>query len=142
MSMEQTINWFMEETVSILVTRLSDLKHELSEQMEQAQDIFRDYVVSKQYPIDDRFEVWVEWCEKENHSWVINEVDVPFIGKIVWDDEVNFEFYLHEKYDWLYFLELFDDIQGAEMRERYKVTLDDVKELLIETNFGSYIHDW
>jgi hypothetical protein len=122
---------------------LSDLKAEYEAHYMRAQQILREYVVSKQYPIDDRFEVWSEWCMKEKYPWVIDESDVPFFGKIVRDDENDVEFYHREEYDWLFFLELFDGTnEGADMRERYTVTYDDVKELLIKHNFGDYRHDW
>jgi len=123
--------------------RLSDLMLEFHETKEQAQEILREYVVTTHYPIADRFEVWAEWCEKEDHRWKINEADVPFFGKIVNDDEVDYEFFRHEVYNWLFFLEMFDDTnEGAGMREWYEVTSDDVKELLIKHNFGSFRMDW
>ncbi len=132
MSMEQIAN---------LVTRLGDLRNEYYGVLARAQNDLRRYVVNRQYPLDDRFEVWADWCEKENHDH-INEADMPFFGKIVEDPEFCENFYRYEVYDWLYFLELFDDTnEGADTRERYSVTSDDVRELLIKHNFGSFIMD-
>ena len=133
----------MEQRAGELVVRLSDLKAEFESHYRDAQEVLREYVVTTHYPVIDRFEVWAEWCKKKEHGWKINEADVPFFGKIVNDDENDFEFYRHEEYDWLYFLEMFDDTnEGADMRERYEVTSDDVKELLIKHNFGSFRMDW
>ena len=133
----------MEQRVGELVVRLSDLKREFDSHHICAQEILREYVVTTHYPVADRFEVWAEWCKKKEHGWIINEVDVPFFGKIVRDDENDYEFSQYEVYDWLFFLEIFDDTnEGADMRERYGVTSDDVRELLIKHNFGSFRMDW
>jgi len=132
-----------EEQIQQTVVRLSDLKLELAEQLEQAQSLLREYVVSKQYPIGDRFEVWSEWCKKKEIGWIIHETTMPLLGKLVDDNEPQY-YDRYQDYDWRFFLEVFttDDNEAAELRERYGVTVDDVKELLIEQNFGSYTHDW
>ncbi len=134
MSMEQIAN---------LVTRLGDRRNEYYGVLARAQNDLRRYVVNRQYPLDDRFEVWADWCEKDEHGSIIYEVDMPLFGKIVEDPEFSPNFYRHKVYDWLYFLELFDDTnEGADTRKRYSVTSDDVRELLIKHNFGSFTMDW
>lgn len=133
----------MEQDVGNLIVSLSDLRTEYESHYIGAQKILREYVVTTHYPIADRFEVWAEWCMKEEHSWVIHEADVPFFGKIVNDPELCENFFRYEEYDWLFFLEMFNDTnEGADMRERYGVTSDDVRELLIKHNFGSFKMDW
>lgn len=132
----------MEEQIQQTIVRLADLKHELTIQLDWAQELFQEYVVSKQYPLSERFKVWVEWCQKRHYSCKIDEKDVPLLGRMVQDNE-PYEYERHEEHDWLFFLECFeDDCEGKELLNKYNVTLDDVKELLIETNFGSYRHDW
>ncbi len=133
----------MEQQAGELVVRLSDLKTEFESQYQDAQEILREYVITTHYPIADRFEVWSQWCNKENYDWIIHEAEIPFFGKIVDDPEFCENFYRYEEYDWLYFLDLFNDTnEGVDMRERYEVTSDDVKELLIKHNFGGYRYDW
>ena len=133
----------LEQQAGEIVVRLSDLKREFDTHHICAQECLREYVVTTHYPVDYRFEVWSEWCKKEHHRYKIHEADVPFFGKIVNDDENDFEFYRHEVYDWRCFLEMFDDTnEGPDMRERYEVTSDDVRELLIKHNFGSFRMDW
>lgn len=122
--------------VGELVVRLSALRAEYESQCQDAQETLREYVTSH-HPIVDRFEVWSEWCKKKDYGCVIDENDVPLFGKIVRDDIESFDRY--ENYDWLYFLELFNE---TNMRERYIVTSDDVRELLIKHNFGSFTMDW
>jgi hypothetical protein len=131
-----------EMNIADLVCRLSDLKLELTETQLQAQEPLRDYVTNTSFPIDDRFEVWSEWCDKRDHGCVIHEADVPLIGKMVDDCEPN-DYERYADYSWEHFLAAFTDkYDGDKMRERYGVTVDDVKELLIRENFGSYTHDW
>lgn len=108
-----------------------------------AQEPFRVFVTNKKHPLDDRFEVWAKWCEKKHYSWQIDETEVLFFGKLV-DDEVIFEPDKGTEYDWLYFLELFskDTKEARKLCERYGITVSEVRELLIETNFGSFRMDW
>ena len=137
----------IEEQIASVVVRLSDLKLELADTLEKAQEQLRDYVINTQFPIDDRFEVWAEWCQKREHGSVIHDRDVPLLGKMRENDEpICYDRFLD--YDWEHFLEAFigmdgiDDNEAVEMREKYSVTVDDVKELLIRENFGSFRMDW
>lgn len=126
--------------VGELVVRLSALRAEYESQCQDAQETLREYVTSP-YPIADRFEVWSEWCKKKDYGCVIDENDVPLFGKIVDADHWG-EFCQYENYDWLYFLDMFDVDEGADIRKQYSVTSDDVRELLIKHNFGSFTMDW
>jgi hypothetical protein len=126
------------ERVQYWCHRLSDLKLELAGEIEDAQTCFRIFVTDKQHPLEDRFEVWTQWCEKKDHRCVINASDVPLIGQMVQDREPG-DYFRHEVFDWSYFLEALEE---PEMREKYSVTTDDVKELLIKHNFGSFRMDW
>ena len=135
------------EQIACVVVRLSDLKLELAQTLEQSQEQLRDYVTNTNFPIEDRFEVWAEWCTKRVHGCVIHEADVPLLGRMREDDEpVYYERY--QDYDWEHFLEAFigfdgiEDNEAVEMREKYGVTVDDVRELLIRENFGSFRMDW
>jgi hypothetical protein len=137
----------VEEQIACVVVRLSDLKLELAETLEQSQEQLRDYVTNTNFPVDDRFEVWSEWCKKRDHGCAIYEADVPLLGKMRENDEPGcYERY--EDYDWEHFLEAFagcdmiDDNEAVAMREKYSVTVDDVRELLIRENFGSFRMDW
>jgi hypothetical protein len=135
----QGIPVFTGMNIGELVCRLSDLRAEYQGLYGQSQQYLRDYVTARQFPVDDRFEVWAGWCEKEYHSCTINEADVPLFGKMV-DDEEPIRYERYEEVDWLTFLECFDDNtnEAIEMREKYSVTVDEVKETLIQTNFGSF----
>jgi hypothetical protein len=128
----------IEEQIGNIVVRLSDLKLELADQLEQSQEELREYVTNTNFPIADRFEVWTEWCNKKRHRFTIHEVDVPLFGKMVENHE-PYDYCQSQEYDWLYFQEAFED---PDLREQYGVTPEDVMERLIETNFGSFIMDW
>ena len=132
----------VEEQINSVVVRLSDLKLELASQLEKSQEQLRDYVTDTNFPVDDRFEVWAEWCQKKEHGCVIHEADVSLLGKMVDDEEPNY-YERYMDYDWLHFLECFTvDYESYKMQEKYSVTVDDVRELLIEQNFGSFRMDW
>ncbi len=131
----------LEQQAGEMIVRLSELRSEYTSHWNHCQSVLREYVIS-QYPLDDRFEVWAEWCDKENHDF-ISEAGIPFLRKMVTDEPVCYERY--QDYDWLFFLECFNDetnSEAVEMREKYGVTVDDVKELLIKHNFGSFTMDW
>ena len=129
-----------EEHICNILVPLSDLHHEYHSLLEDSQDELRGYVTNTNFSIDDRFDVWVNWCDKDHRNHLINEDDVPLFGKIV--EDLYSYFYHHEEYDWLYFLELFDGNteRAALMRDKFCVTVDDVKEMLIKTNFKGYTH--
>lgn len=131
------------EQIEYRVTRLHALRYEYLSELAFSQDVLRAYVLNKDYPLDDRFEIWEEWCEKEYHDGVINNADVPLIGAVVTEaiesDEFGYTPDRYCDYDWNYFLDLFED---PDYRERFKVTVGDVKEMLIKTNFKGYTHDW
>lgn len=129
--------------IQIMCSNLDSLKKAFAAAKQTAQAPLQVFVTNKEYPLDDRFEVWSEWCIKKYHPWIIHEADVPFFGKLV-DDEVIFDPDRGTEFDWLYFLELFseDTNEARELCEQYSVTPDEVKELLIEINFGSFRMDW
>jgi hypothetical protein len=129
-----------DEQTEFLVTRLFAMKHEYWAEYAAAQDRLRAYVTNKDYPLDDRFEVWADWCEKEHHDWLIHEADVPLFGAVVENDDTPSYPDRYVVYSWEDFLEMFQD--DVELCEAYKVSIDDVKEMLIKTNFKGYTHDW
>ena len=133
-----------EEQIGNIVVRLSEMRYDYQTLLVDSQADLRGYVTNKSFPLEDRFEVWAEWCEKEHHDCQINEVDVPLFGAVVTEDIESIEFGCHPDrgctYDWNHFLEGFEE--DPDCRERFKVTVDDVKEMLIKTNFGGYTYDW
>lgn len=126
-----------ERNVFITVENLRKLKAALESGLEEAQDRFREYVTNKSFDLKNRFAVWSEFCGKKKFGH-INEADAPLFGKMV-DDWEPFPFERYETHDWEFFLDCFmDDTNEAhELCEKYNVTLEDVMEMLIETNFGS-----
>lgn len=125
-----------------------------------AQAELREFVTGDA-PISERYEIWRKYCTKETHGWVIHEADVPVIGKYV--DEKPDYFDRYAEYDYDYFFdclrdklpyELDDDGMDADAEEQELdedqqwladqgiSSEDDIKELLIEENFGSFTYDW
>ena len=129
-----------DEVAKILAETLDGLKTEYDNYRKRAQTNLRAYVTDKSYPLDERFEVWTKWCKKKVHDWVIGAEEVPLFGKVVEDHGCDL-FDRYVDYGWRHFLHLFKDTYDT-LQEKHDVTMDDVKEALIETNFGSFTMDW
>ena len=130
------------KAIQVLCGNLDNMKRALAITIEDAQEPLRAFVIDKEFPLEHRFEAWAEWCDKTHHGWVIHEDDVPLFGKMV-DDGEPFGYERYEERDWLFFLEIFTDgIESEHYMKKYGVTVDDVKELLIEQNFGSFRMNW
>jgi hypothetical protein len=100
----------------------------------ESQEALQKYVNSKQFPLEERFNIWEKWCDKKHHPWIIHEQTVPVIGKWIDDHKRDDCFNRYSQYDWNYFLE-------AMSSDEYMSEVE-VQELLIATNFGSFIFDW
>lgn len=124
--------------VGTLVALLESFKTKYDDQFAEAQETLRNYVTCPEYPLEERFEVWSKWCKKVDHPWVINEQKAGVFGKAVEDRAYDFDRY--RKYDWEDMLDLF--VEGWLMRKQFDMTEEEVKEALIDTNFGSFYMDW
>jgi len=100
----------------------------------RSQQILRDFVLDKSYPLEERFRVWTAHCDKNHYEWIIQDQQMPLISAWVHNDE-PYEYYKYETWDWERYL---GHIKGGEL----KYDVDEFKELLIETNFGSFTNDW
>lgn len=118
--------------------------------LESMQPELRNYVTNKNIPLHKRFAVWSKHCKKSDDNWILHEGQFGSVGKYV-DDNPD-EFSRYADYDWEYFLDRFED-GFADLRadptnkwrlkvENYVGSLDEFKEQLIETNFGSFTYDW
>jgi len=104
-----------------------------------SQPALRRYVTDKSFPLEERFPVWVNHCKKEEGGWCPGSNEFGPIGKMVNDCEPT-DYDRYAVYDWDFFL---DAIQEDEdLQSKYKITVDEFKEQLIDTNFGSFIMDW
>jgi hypothetical protein len=133
-----------EEHVGNIMVRLSDLRYDMETLLLDSQEELRGYVTNKSFPLEDRFEIWAQWCVKIHHDFRINASDVPLFGAVVDEDVESTEFGCTPDrycvYGWEHFLESFEE--DPDRCDRFKVTVGDVKEMLIETNFKGYTHDW
>ena len=106
----------------------------MREAEETAAPLLHQYVTDKSYPLDERFDVWKKWCKKIDHPWVINETKAGVIGKLV--ENRTFEFDRYRLYGWQ------DILDMCECETAAGLTYEQMKEALIETNFGSFYMDW
>lgn len=114
-----------------------------------SQKKLREYVTNKDYPLEDRFKVWSEYCEKKNKGWLVHESEFFALGKII-DDQTLFAKYWCENrgatHTWKDCLDgiidNFDDEDDKEEVLKYVSSIEEFKEILIETNFGSFVYDW
>lgn len=110
-----------------------------------SQDALLMYCRDKSIHLDKRFPVWVDFVDKIHKSWGLSVDDFPPIGK--WFREcqpVDYDRYV--TYTWKDFLSYVEDAVGANDKWNVWVkpikSVDEFKELLIEHNFGSFLHDW
>lgn len=118
---------------------------------QDSQQRLRKYVTDKKYPLEDRFRIWSEYCEKEHQRWIINESEFGCLGKII-DDQALFADYWCENryrtYTWQNFWEkiqeYFTGDKWAKNEDalQYVSSLEEFQETLINTNFGSFVYDW
>jgi hypothetical protein len=100
------------------------------------QPALREYVTDTSLPLAERFEVWKQFCDKKKAPWVIHKGEYGKIGEWV-DACLPYDYERYQVYDWVFFLNfVHDEPEDAAMTE------DQFKEMLIDTNFGSFRMDW
>ncbi len=103
------------------------------------QPTLKKYVRDKSFPLASRFAVWSAYCDKQVGGWCPGTNEFGIIGKMVNAcDPMDYDRYATYSWDW--FLDAITE--DDELREKYGVTVDEFKEQLIETNFGSFDMDW
>jgi len=102
----------------------------------RVQATLRRYVTDKSLPLDERFHVWSIYCDKECRDSVLARGDFGIIGDMVRDCK-PYDYDRYRTYTWEDFLECIQDEP-----EEFGVTVEQFKELLMETNFGSFVMDW
>ncbi len=121
------------DEVEHIELRVNWIESELREYRENSQWFLREFVLNKCFPLERRFKVWEEHCEKITTSEI---GDFGLIGKLIEAEGhlagvvVNWSHVLwfiktvqEEREDWFGFI--------------LDLTTDDVQEALIEENFGS-----
>lgn len=127
------------QAIQVLIEGLRSLKVTFQNNLTAAQGTLRDYVLDRDVTLEYRFMVWAEFCDKRHHDCVINETKVPLFGKMVLDGE-PYEYDKYVDYGWDHFYDALEE--DEDQRDRYGVTMEEVQELLIKTNFGSFTYDW
>ena len=82
-----------------------------------------------------------KYCKKEEYGWIIHKGKFGIIGQLV-DDGWPQDYERYREYDWEFFLEAMDDEYYREDKYCPKISVGEFKEMLIETNFGSFMNDW
>ena len=128
--------------VNLIISELRVLTQTLATRREEAQEQLRAHVTNKAIPLKDRFQVWIDLCDKENHS----RLDVGEISPI--GDWVEADLDRYDRgvdYDWDHFLDLvqehYRDPEFSELKGDVP-SVDEFKEFLIAENFGSMCYDW
>ncbi len=134
------------EEVSVITKKIDELEDFII----SSQETLREFVTDKTYGLDVRFDIWKNYCNKEHSEWVIDETEFGLIGTWVQHLVACYDYYEKGRtFDWEYFLgwveeNLYDEKWGTNREEMLKdiSSVDDFKEILIQTNFGSFINDW
>lgn len=133
-----------------LVNEIERRYDNLQQDLESSQDQIREYVLDRDIPLEERWEKWTKLCDKEEHHWIINEVEEPILGKWFRNNDYWLE-QRYRKFTWEDYLEAVEDCpfeEDAWLTTTNKLimsdfnSVDEFKEYLIERNFGSFINDW
>lgn len=134
--------WAFSNAVRLMENKLDNLKMEYDRTEADLQTFFRKFVTDKQFPLADRFKTWARHCTKEHPKVPIRDGDFGIIGQMVAEED---DCYQREvTYSWDHFLTLVADRNEHpdEYDGDFPVTVNDLKEVLIAENFGSFTEDW
>ncbi len=122
-----------------------------------SQEHLREYVTNPDIPLEERFQVWIDFCDKKSHER-LDEGEVSPIGDWVEaSGQLQYfgckseRFYRGADYDWEFFLDQLvdhlDDVEkgirtSAMFSDKKVPTVDEFKEILIAENFGVMRYDW
>jgi len=110
------------------------------------QEKLRKFVIDTSTPLDRRFKIWSRFCNKKEENWIIHKGEYGIIGHMVdqcWPmDYDRYREYTFE--DFLRFVEDYNDDKESydQMVGVHVPPVDQFKEMLIESNFGSFTMDW
>lgn len=125
-----------------LIEKLDYWKKEL--EGKYTQEILRKFVTNKNNPLDERFRVWSNYCSKEEKGFLIHKGEFGVIGEMV-DECWPYEYDRYRTYDYEDFLFHVEDHNNYPDDNPIEIkipTVNEFKELLIQTNFGSFVYDW
>jgi hypothetical protein len=107
------------------------------------QEKLREFVTNKNKSLDERFRVWSEHCDKKEERWILHKGEYGIIGNMV-DACWPIDYDRYRIYTWEYFLDYIENINDYDDLPSTinKPSFDEFKEMLIETNFGSFTMDW
>lgn len=112
-----------------IIEELKANKQRLAGLQEQLLTWCRD----KSNSLDERFQTWIDFASKHEYIYESRVPNIEIAPQYIQDhfDNKNFDRDRYATYDFWY---LVDDCPEEEENE--------IKEWLIETNFGSYTLDW
>jgi hypothetical protein len=122
-----------------LIIQLNSYKKMIKE----AQPKLRKIVTNKNEPLKERFKIWAEHCIKKDEPWLIHKTQYGIIGEMVdscWPGDYN-KYRVYTWEDFLHYIEYIDEYDELPSTIN-KLSIDEFKEMLIETNFGSFTMDW
>ncbi len=122
----------MNEQIKQIVERLEGTAQYYAD----SQPILREYVTDRTYPLEERFRVWVAHCDKDKRLWTPRRGEFGPIGEFVYKHPDEFD--RGGDYNWSYFLDSYND-QNPPV---FDMSKEEFMEMLMETNFGSFVFDW
>lgn len=100
----------------------------------KVQPALRQYVTDKSFSLDERFLIWEAYCDKEHRDYGLARGQFGIIGDLVRACKPD-DYQRYCTYTWQDFLSYAED-------DEVGITVEQFKEMLIETNFGSFVMDW
>lgn len=109
--------------------------------IKNTQPTIRSFVTNKDFPLDERYRVWSEYVEKTTDTWIAKGIIGEYLGDKCADGDID-KYKLVDYDDILNYFSY--DVEQLEENEEHSYfgSLEELKELLIEENFGSCEIDW
>lgn len=126
------------------ILKLCSFKEDLGCLRAASQEKLRAYVTNKDFPLEERFQIWIDFCDKKYHDR-LDAGDISPIGDWVEADLESGFYQRGADYGWDHFLDLVEGHhQAPEFSQIGKKcpTADEFKEFLIAENFGSMCYNW
>lgn len=123
------------------------------------QDKILEYIRNTSFSLEDRWKIWMDLVEKSKNSYIVDpgESEGPIMTELMnYINENDFDRHLVIDYEFLLNIhenrlcdEAYDNdsnfytnVEYDQRKEHFKVQLDELKEEILISNFGSYSIDW
>lgn len=112
--------------------------------IKNVQPTIRSFVTNKDFSLEERYRVWSEYAEKKIEPYLPGE-EYGKISEFIKEGTSDGDFNKYETVDHEWLVDYVEENLEWWIEEEYELffnSVDELKELLIETNFGSCCIYW